>query len=697
MGALAVTGALAAIMFSTPAHARIPDSLISSCERHDAADDDASNGRQLPFRFCDDGVPDHGGRDPNPGATKAVPVPQRYDGYRGLPDKEAPQPDSGADSDGRIALDADLSFPSPKLNPMPRGGYPLVVMMHGCCAGNKTSWEAPTIDAPGTSEQWHYSNAWFASRGYVVLNYTARGFVDGDNHGSTGVTQIDDRRFEINDYQSLAGQIADQRFELGEEKLRIDPRKVVTTGGSYGGGFSWMALTDPTWQSPQGERMELAASAPRYGWTDLVQSLVPSGTELEGRLPATDGSDSRSPLGFPKQSIVAALYASGTTGIPPGTNHATFPESIDDAFQCTQSTDPFESNPLCASTLEDTLPSFIDDRSAYYQNRFFRRLEEGHPSSRVPVFSAGTLTDPLFPGLEHRRMTDRLRSTDRNYPVQEYYGDYQHFVQNKRKEWADLCGHQVCELSDYPGGDVDQRPAGFSDLGVTTRLNRFVDHYVRPPSNRSEPVPERDVTAALQICPQNATPKHPEDEPGRRYTASSFGRLAPNTLRVERDGNQTTTHQAAPNPHAKSSDPLENQVANDTHCPVSSDPAGPGVATYTSDDLDRRHTMIGPTRVRVPYTLASGLATGLQMNARLYDVFPNGDQVLVDRGVQRLTDPNGTAVFDLQGNAWRFPEGHKIRIELAQDNGPYIKPSNQPSALDLSGVTLKVPVREGGS
>ena len=51
-------------------------------------------------------------------------------------------------------------------------------MMHGCCGGNKTGWEvgraAGGADAGG--EQWHYSNAWFASRGYVVVNYTARGF-----------------------------------------------------------------------------------------------------------------------------------------------------------------------------------------------------------------------------------------------------------------------------------------------------------------------------------------------------------------------------------------------------------------------------------------------------------------------------------------------------------------------------------------
>ena len=101
------------------------------------------------------------------------------------------------------------------------------------------------------------------------------------------------------------------------------------------------------------------------------------------------------------------------------------------------------------------MPGFIGERSAYYQNDFF---EPGWRSRlRVPVFNAGTFTDPLFPPAEHRRMAERLQETVPGYPVQQYYGDYQHFVQNKAKEWADLCGadHHVCTLGDYTGGDLN--------------------------------------------------------------------------------------------------------------------------------------------------------------------------------------------------------------------------------------------------
>src|SRR5256885_1252112 len=81
--------------------------------------------------------------------------------------------------------------------------------MHGCCQGSKGDWERNSFDP--SREQWHYNNAWFASRGYVVLNYTARGFRSG-TRGSTGQSQLDSRLFEINDFQYLAGSFADDPF-----------------------------------------------------------------------------------------------------------------------------------------------------------------------------------------------------------------------------------------------------------------------------------------------------------------------------------------------------------------------------------------------------------------------------------------------------------------------------------------------------
>jgi X-Pro dipeptidyl-peptidase C-terminal non-catalytic domain len=655
------------------ASADVPASLKASCSPRDPAPG-------YTFTMCNDGTPPVAGRTPNVGAVKAVPVPAKYDGFEGLPAKAADAATlAGADANGDVALDVDISFPT---IPPPPGGYPLIAFMHGCCNGTKTSWEATTFDAPG--EAWHNNNAWFAARGYVVLNYTARGFHGSGLGGSTGETQLDSRAFEINDFQYLAGLIADDSF------FNVNPQKIVATGGSYGGGFAWLSLTDPKWKSPGGKDMQLSTAAPRYGWADLVYSLIPNGyhSQKPGNLPAFDGSDSVNPFGIPKTSITNVLFSTGLAG-------TTFPSYITDAFTCLQATEPYETNPLCQGPINNTLPSFINDRSAYYQNQWFAKIASD-PSYRIPIFNAGTLTDPLFTPVENLRMTNRIQQVVPDYPIQQYYGDYEHFVQNKAREWGDICGadHHVCSFTDYPGGDLNATPTGLVRTGATTRMNRFIDHYAQPPGDPSEPQPNFDVTASLQVCPQNADATHPANEPGDTFTAPHFSDLAPYNLRIDLSGTQTTTN-SANSPHSVQADPVFNLLTNGSRCPrydSNTSPAGPGVAVYDSQPLAEQATMIGGTTVSIDYTATA--TPGLQLNSRLYDVFPDGTAVMVDRGPRRVTSLGGTVTYELHGNGWRFPAGHRIRIEIAQDDGPYLRPSSLPSSTTITGVRLRLPVRE---
>jgi dienelactone hydrolase len=711
---LSVTGLAGCLLFAAPASAKIPASLYNPSNCGQIA---PAPGHTV--YKCDDGVPGFGGTTPNPTGAKAVTVPAKYggDGYSRLPAK-APSAASvpGADSNGNVALDVDITLPTVAA---PAGGYPMLVFMHGCCSGNKRSWEATTFEGDDShGEDWHYSNAWFAARGYVVVNYTARGFVDGNNHGSTGQTELDSRRYEINDYQHLACQVlgaAGKFRQVTGTDVSINPNRVVTTGGSYGGGFSWLALTDPRWTctSDTGAAqtsMSLAATAPKYGWSDLVYSLVPTGTHLQepGALPAFNGCDSgprrldgsvcpspSTPVGIPKKSIVAGLYA---TGKAPGTNHTTFPPKIDDAFTCLTSGYPPESNPACTATVNVILPEFLRERSAYYQNAFFQKIVSD-PGYRIPVFNAATLTDPLFPASENRRMLNRLRTVVPNYPIKAFYGDYQHFTQNKATEWADICdsgtGRHVCAgPDDYPTGDYNTPSPNLVRMGITSRLNRFIDRYARPPGDPSQPTPAFNVTAELQICPQNAYGR-PANEPGPTFTAPTFEQLAPNTLQLNLAGTQVTTSDVEPNPHAANSDPVANLAANGGKCPVETRPAGSGVAVYTSAPLATGATMIGATNVTAHFSPSPG-ASGVELNARLYDVFPDGEAVMVDRGPRRVSDAevqSGSVTFELHGNGWRFPQGHRIRIELAQDDDPFLKSSSIASSLTLTGVNLAIPVR----
>ncbi len=680
---------LLALLMAAPARADLAQ-LKAACK-----DSKAEDAPAYTYRFCDDGVPDHGGRNANAGAYLALSVPAAYAGIEGLP---APDPVAAAavpgNAEGTVALDADVTLPDPQRVPKPAAGYPLLVLMHGCCSGSKRSWESTKLADGG--EKWHYNNAWFASRGYVVLTYTSRGFVDGNNRGSTGETQLDSLAYEINDFQHLAGQLADDPF------FGVDPSRVVATGGSYGGGFSWLALTDPVWNSPGGKPMRLAAVGTKYGWTDLVGSLLPTGRhfyEANARhpLPATDGSDSGytqgQKLGMPIRSILVGLFGSGETGVPPGSPHTTFPNQIREAVACTESFYPAESNPLCAPSRATFVPQTLVERSAYYRNDFFAKVRTD-PAYRVPVFSAGTFTDPLFPPVEHRRMAERLRATFPAYPIQEAYGDYQHFTQNKAKEWGDICGgdRHVCAPADHPGGDVDAAPASRVRVGITTRLNDFLDHHVR---GRGKP-PERDVQANLQVCPQNAVDGQKADEPGPAFTAPSFDELTPGELTLDFTGEQTTTSTAGDQRHQVAADPVANQVANGNRCPVHSDRAGAGVATYETDPLPSAATMIGGGILTVAYR-ATGDVQGLQLNARLYDVLPDGTAVMVDRGPRRIDPARDGAekvTFQLHGNGWRFPAGHRIRLELMQDDDPYLKRSDTPSSMTLGGAKLVLPVRE---
>ena len=188
------------------------------------------------------------------------------------------------------------------------------------------------------------------------------------------------------------------------------------------------------------------------------------------------------------------------------------------------------------------------------------------------------------------------------------------------------------------------------------------------------------------------------DEPGPLYTEDSFGLLAPNMLKIMSACKQKvlTSNFAIPNLNAQFADPIKKflsaslQPPPGDYCVSTIFGGGPGVATFESGDLRSDFTMIGRTRVTVTY---SHKGSGLQLNARLYDVSDSKAQ-MVDRGVRRISQNEKRTIFDLDGNGWRFLTGHRIRVELAQDDDPYIKRSLVPSSLLLESVTLELPIRE---
>ena len=101
-------------------------------------------------------------------------------------------------SDKTVVLDTDVTLPAKGDGP-----FPVIVMMHGL-GGSKESFEVrfeedaehdPDTDTiEGTGGSYRYNNAWFASRGYAVINYTARGWHEdecldeGDHEGLLSIS-----------------------------------------------------------------------------------------------------------------------------------------------------------------------------------------------------------------------------------------------------------------------------------------------------------------------------------------------------------------------------------------------------------------------------------------------------------------------------------------------------------------------------
>jgi len=703
---------------SVAAIERLVSGEAKHCSLRDAADADPGNGVEIPYVFCDDGVPPRGG------GANGVPVPAKYaatDGndWAGLPPPASEQETAEAqvtddirpEGENRITLDVDVTLPASAsiateyaaeewdALDAPPGGFPVIVFMHGCCSGNKNSWEAATVDA--AREQWHHSNAWFASRGYVVITYTARGFRNSNDQGSTGTTQLDSRRYEINDYQYLVGLLADsdaERRAAGKEPLfNVNPKKVAAVGGSYGGGFAWMALTDPTWTSPAtGRKVKLATVVTKYGWTDLVESLLPSGHYKDVARSADGGSPktwiaptdpakapSRNPIGVEKQSIVAGLYG---TGNAVATNHTTFPEYVHDAYARLQVGEPYDGDP----NLEQILQTFLADRSAYFQQSFWKRVKRG---LEVPVYSAGTWTDPLFPTMEHLRFYNKLKQLNPRYPVASYYGDYQHFAQNKAKEWDDMCGedHHVCTIDDYR---VEGKPLKLDSapnrvrVGINTRISRFLDHFLYGKRKR----PRMNVRATTTICPANATEHFKADEPGAEYVAPTWRALAPRSKVFGWEGGGMVSSAAVDN-RAPESDPVARDRQSNKCYTTSQASPGPGVAQFTAPALEEPLTMMGLPTLRLEY---EGTGVEYWIGARLFDKAPDGTSTLVTRGVCRVntrTHPDQRCErFDLFGNGWIFEKGHSVVVEVTQADSPFLRKSNDPSSITISSANVRLPV-----
>ena len=597
-------------------------------------------------------------------------------------------PDGGSYGGVRICSGTVASFDGAKLDvdltqPAQDTGtsHPLIVMLHGF-GNDKHEWESTNDEGDGADKH-HWNNHWLAEHGYYVLTYTARGFSDdgpdedanqpptpADPSGSEdpahrGFIHLKSRDYEIRDTQWLAALAAATYQD-------VNPAQVAVTGGSYGGIESWLQASQATWTFPHSldaslPVLSLQVAVPKYPSTDLAYSLAPNGhgggpalADLYESSQGRPNSDSGqgNPIGAPKESYIDGLFAlGGSKGIfEPGTSTDTFPCTYGDcegphpipAWRArTAAGDPTPDGDPVIQQLRRGLTEF---RGAYYQDEGWMAQRD---SRKVAVFSIQGWTDDLFPAVESFRMFKYLKRLDARWPVELALADVGHSrAQNKPETWHRLNDQAFQWLQDNIGGSNEQRTTVSSE-----------------------------ATVCGSGAPQQVVGRSPED-------------LATGNLALRYPPGGTVSPLGAADPNGPATDAIAGPtVQPGEECRHSDGPAIGGYTQYSAP-LGKTQTFVGIGFVRVPYVWA-GAASGM-LAARLFDVAPDGTELLMTRGVYRLeNDPaTGELRVPLYGNHWRLEPGHRVRLDLTQVDTPTYRASNLPSSLQFpGGVTLVLPTR----
>jgi predicted acyl esterase len=542
-----------------------------------------------------------------------------------------------------VPLDVDVTLPAAG-----QGPFPTIVMLHGY-GGDKTSFES-------SSPAGHYNNVFYARRGFAVVTPTARGFGNscgggpgGDHSGACGqgYIRLADTRYEARDTQHLLGLLADQGIAR--------PRGIGVTGISYGGGQSMelAMLRDRIrrpggrlvpWESPDGKPMAIRAAYPRWPWSDLIDALLPNGRFLDTRV--APFKQSLNPVGVPIQSYVSGLYVLGLVqgyycGGAPASSPCTNPEAdITQNYAYLQAGQPL-SGPAQAAL-----------ESVYLRNGAYSLGFLPGRSRPAPLLIQNGWTDDLFPAAHALRTYNFARARyGSGFPVSLQLGDLGH-SRGSNKAATNLY---------------------FSDQGARFFTARLQGGPAKAPAPGK-------VTAFTQTCPSS-------EPDGGPFQARSWPAIQRARLTFGGAASKTFTSAGGDPSVAQAFDPIGGTSSACKTIPVTSEP---NVATYQTK-VTRSFTMLGlPT---ISATIAASGKFG-QIAARLWDVSPeDGTQRLVDRGVYSLkTDQTGRITFQLHGNGYRFETGHTVRLQLLGRDAPYYQPGNFPVSVEVSNLTVSLPL-----
>jgi len=560
-------------------------------------------------------------------------------------------------------LDADLTLPAGK--PPSGGGHPLIVLLHGF-ANDKREWQSTNDTADGGDKR-QWNSHWFAERGYYALTYTARGFRTDEASepwqpatpaGSSaslpsGTIQLKSRDAEIRDTQWLSALAAKAFTDL-------DRDRVVVSGGSYGGGESWLQSTQPDWTFPRSvdpslPTLKLKVAVPKYGWSDLAYSLAPHGRG--DPYTAAAGRAGEQPLGVVKLSYVNGFFALGTSDGIFEAGTRTAPTAAGEgpiSVPAWKARLADEGDPYDAAGAEDPVVAqarrgLTEFRGSHYQDRPAGR--------RVAVFSIQGWTDDLFPAVESTREFLALKARDPRWPVSLAFADVGHpRAQNKPATWEWL----------------------------NSQANAFVRANLDRAREGGSTVSSEETTC--------------DGGTGARVSAADPRALATRSARFQLPGGSLPPGSGTGDPDGVATDPVAGSQGGTQpeRCRTSQAATWAGRYTALTEPLAAPLETVGLGEVRIPYTLAP--AVSATVAARVWDVAPDGTARLVTRGAARLDPPAydgpaGELRLGLFGNHWRVSAGHRLRVDLAQADEPAFRRSNLPATLSFTGAELLLPAR----
>jgi fermentation-respiration switch protein FrsA (DUF1100 family) len=535
-----------------------------------------------------------------------------------------------------VPLDVDVTLPAGG-----NGPFPTIVMLHGW-GGSKTAFESSSGPNGDGNETYHYNNVYFAQQGYAVLNYSARGW--GDSCGSSssraadpsgcaqGWLHLADQRYEAHDTQYLLGLLADEGI--------TKPDAIGVTGISYGGGQSieLAFLRNRVRQLPSQGSGFVPWTSP-HGTPMSITAAYPrwpwsdlvESLEPNGHFldfNVPSLTDSRVPLGVAKASYVQGLYALGLA------NGFYSPPGVDPNADLTT-----WNARVLAGEPEDAQSDAIANQIFGFHQGF------GLSGTPAPLLLQSGWTDDLFPPEESLRIYNEVGSSS---PVSLQFGDLGH----------------------ARGTNDATMDKAFQDQGAA-----FFNHYLQ--GSGAAPVPG-SVTAYAQVCP----PGSPVSGP---FSASSWPAIHPGSVTFGSNAAQTVTSTGGDPTVAAKYDPISGGSNSCTQVPAQN---ASGTAVYEGP-ASKGYTMLGLPTVSAHVNVSGQFG---QLDSRLWDVGPDGNQTLISRGVYRLLDnQQGNIVFQLHGNGWRFAPGHKPKLELLGRDGPYVRPSNGSFTISVTNVKVELP------